>query len=518
MPAKIKLRIIQGKLKGKVYTFDERTTCIVGREKDCDPRLPDDKDHQLISRHHCLLDINPPDIRVRDLGSLNGTFVNGRKIGQRKKNQAPDQVERDAFPEYDLKNGDEIQMGGTTFRVEIHPAAVCVDCSKEIPEEKKEKLRLKGETYRCENCRKKREQAETDAPPRKQAEADAPAGGQAKTCAICGRDVSGEAGENRPGLYICRDCRSKPSQIIKMLVAKADEGEDRLKALKGYSIVSKLGRGTSSVAYLARHNETGQEVALKMMLPEVAVDESARQRFLREVKITKNLSHPNVVQLIEFGEFAGLFFFSLEYCNGGSVDKLRDARGGKLPLDEAVKIIFQVLEGLEYIHTVEIHDLTLPDGRTEEVHGLVHRDIKPANLLLLNTENSQVVKIADVGVGKAFDTAGLSGQTRTGTVGGTPVYMPRQQVINFKYAKPDVDVWAAAATLYNLLTGTFAREFKKGQDPWRTVLQSPPVPIRERDPSIPEKVAGVIDLALVDQPTITFKSAIEFKRALEGVI
>lgn len=121
-------------------------------------------------------------------------------------------------------------------------------------------------------------------------------------------------------------------------------------------------------------------------------------------------------------------------------------------------------------------------------------------------------------MGKAFDTAGLSGYTRTGTVAGTPVYMPRQQVINFKYAKPDVDVWALAATLYNLLTGLFPRDFKKGVDPWRTVLQSAAIPIRERNAEIPKKLADVIDLALIDQPTITYKTAIEFKRALEAVI
>ncbi|MBW2091599.1 MAG: FHA domain-containing protein, partial [Deltaproteobacteria bacterium] len=402
MPSTINLHISQGKLKGKVYTFEERTTCIIGREKDCNPRLPDDEDHQHVSRHHCLLDINPPDIRVRDLGSLNGTFVNGRKIGQRKKNQTPEDVDQETFPEYDLKDGDEIQMGGTVFRIDIKLAAVCVDCSKEIPEDKKEELRLEGEIYRCEDCRKKTDKAKAGAPPREH-------------CTLCGQDVSKEMGENRQGDYICASCKSKPSEIVKMLVAKANEGDDKLQVLQGYSIVKELGKGTSSIAYLAKHNKTGQEVALKMMLPEVAVDENSRRRFLREVEITKALSHPNVVQLIGSGDFAGIFFFTLEYCNSGSVDKFREKRGGKLPLKEAVEIILQALDGLQYIHTVEIHDLKLPDGRTEEVRGLVHRDIKPANLLLTTSEQKQVVKIADVGVGKAFDTAGLSGQTRTGT-------------------------------------------------------------------------------------------------------
>src|SRR5690606_35330183 len=113
------------------------------------------------------------------------------------------------------------------------------------------------------------------------------------------------------------------------------------------------------------------------------------------------------------------------------------------------------------------------------------RDLKPQNLFLAASGGSRVVKVADVGLAKAFASAGLSGHTRTGTVAGTPVFMPRQQVINFKYSKPEVDVWAMAATFYHMLTGVFPRDFYAHQDPWQTVLNTNPVPIRKRDASIP---------------------------------
>src|SRR4051812_27716724 len=103
MPAKVSLRVTKGKLLDQEFGFDERNTCIVGRADDCQPRLPSDEHHKTISRHHCLLDINPPDIRIRDFGSLNGTFVNGTKIGQRLKGQTPEEGAQRAFPEYDLK-------------------------------------------------------------------------------------------------------------------------------------------------------------------------------------------------------------------------------------------------------------------------------------------------------------------------------------------------------------------------------------------------------------------------------
>ena len=86
MPSKITLTITQGKLSGQQYIFESRSTCIVGRNDDCNLQIADNVD-MTISRYHCLLDINPPDIRVRDLGSLNGTFVNGKKIGQRQREQ-----------------------------------------------------------------------------------------------------------------------------------------------------------------------------------------------------------------------------------------------------------------------------------------------------------------------------------------------------------------------------------------------------------------------------------------------
>ena len=102
MAAKVTLTIITGKLKGQEYQFRDRTTCIIGRATDCYLQLPDDREHRNISRYHCFLDINPPDIRIRDFGSLNGTYVNNQNIGQRKAYQTAAEAARLNLPEYDL--------------------------------------------------------------------------------------------------------------------------------------------------------------------------------------------------------------------------------------------------------------------------------------------------------------------------------------------------------------------------------------------------------------------------------
>src|ERR1043166_8775331 len=107
MPASVTLQICNGPMRGTQYVYEDRTMCILGRAEDCEPRLlyfpeaPEARENRRLSRHHCLLDINPPDVRIRDFGSLNGTFVNGKKIGQRGKAQTPEEGAHLAFPEFD---------------------------------------------------------------------------------------------------------------------------------------------------------------------------------------------------------------------------------------------------------------------------------------------------------------------------------------------------------------------------------------------------------------------------------
>lgn len=447
MPAKITLTVTEGTLKGQEFIFDSRTTCIIGRSLDCNPKLPDDEAHRTISRYHCLLDINPPDIRVRDFGSRNGTFVNGTKIGQRQPDQTPEEGAKLAFPEYDLKTNDEIQLGDTVFRVSIEGIS-------EVP-------------------------------------------------------------ATQPTLDVDSG-KTEAFEKVKQLVQQANGNSDDLLSIQGYSILRELGRGGFGAVYLARHNETGEEVALKVMLPAVATNPQMTQMFLREIDNTQALNHPNIIKLRNSGYYNGTFFFTLEYCNGGTVFDLMQQRSGRLPIDEATSIIMQVLDGLEYAHQAEIPYVKLADGSFGRGRGLVHRDLKPSNIFIANTNGNPTAKIADYGLAKAFDQAGLSGQTMSGTKAGTPVFMCRQQVINFKYVKPEVDIWATAACLYFMLTGAYPRNFVG--DPFLAVLQTNAVPISDRNSSMPKKLAELIDQALLDKPEIHFKDAASFKQALSNVL
>jgi serine/threonine-protein kinase len=498
MPAKVILTVVtEGPLKGKQFVFDERASTIVGRDQDCTPRLPNDAGHKTISRHHCLLDVNPPDARVRDFGSLNGTLLNGVKIGQRDRGMSREEAAQKQFPEHDLKDGDTIELGKTAFRVNVHVPTMCATCQAEITDDQKAQALIAGNVYQCAACR---ERARPSAPP----------ASPARVCAKCGRDVTAEAGTVRSGEFICAACKSAPYQVLLRLLELADADTEELQSLRGYEVVDELGRGSMGAVYRVRHRQSGEEVALKLLLPEVAADPSAKQRFQREVENTKVLVHPNVVRLRDAGCAHGTFFFTLDYCEGGSVDQLVKQHSGPIPVPEALTILRQVLDGLAYTHTAEVPYLKRTDGTIGPGRGIVHRDIKPQNIFL----SGGVAKVGDYGLAKAFDAAGLGGLTRTGKAAGTPVFMPRQQVASFKYAKPEVDVWAAAAVFYFLVTGFFPRDFPRGKDKWQVVLQTDPVPIRQRNPAIAARLAEVIDLALTDRPRIHFKTARELKEAL----
>ncbi|MER5702846.1 FHA domain-containing serine/threonine-protein kinase [Micromonospora sp. NPDC002296] len=398
----------------ETHAFDSRATALVGRAPACRIRVDDEQ--RRISRYHCLLDVNPPSARVRDLGSRNGTYVNGELIDG----------------EQDLRHGDEIRVGRARLRITVaddRPATVA-----------------------------------------------APAG-------------------------------ADPGDALPALLAAAAASAPDLSDFRDHRVLHELGRGGQSVVYLARHEPSGRLVALKTLLADRAVDPAARDGFLREFACVRALRHSKVVAFHSSGSAGTAFFFTCEYCAGGSVADLVARRGGRLTVDEAVPIVLDALAGLAYAHRVAL-PVTLADGRATVSRGLVHRDIKPSNLLLAaGADGGTVTKVADFGLAKAFDQAGLSGHTRTGAIGGSIAFQARAQLIDYKYARPEVDLWALTACLYWMLTGATPRDFPPATDPIAVVLRTRPVPVRQRLASVPPRLARVIDEMLVDHPRVAAATA-----------
>ncbi|MGL4208031.1 MAG: serine/threonine-protein kinase, partial [Candidatus Adiutrix sp.] len=285
-----------------------------------------------------------------------------------------------------------------------------------------------------------------------------------------------------------------------------------LDALKGLRIVKLLGRGATSAVFLAVRKTSGAQLALKIMPPSISDNDWARKSFLREAAIGRALKHPNVVRIYDFGFYCGAYFFLMEYCGGGTSEEYRSREGGLLPPEEGLRIILPALNGLNYIHNVKLATAGVHDHNIPEALGLVHRDLKPANIFL-GGENGLTPKIADIGVGKFYGHGG-SCHTRTGSVAGSPATMPRQQAMNFKYAGPEVDVWALAASFFKLVTGEYPRKFPPARDPWQVVMKDPPRPIKTLAPDFPPHLAATVDEALIDNPNIIFKTATGLKSSL----
>jgi eukaryotic-like serine/threonine-protein kinase len=417
MPSLVELRVVSGPSEGSIYRFDEHDVLLIGRDDDCHARLP--ADDKTASRHHAVIEIAPPIVRLRDLESLNGTFVNGRRHGGPPGHRVADSGIPAASAPIQLANSDEIRIGQTTFRLSIHADTVPLTDDMTTP---------------CDSA---------------------------------------------------RDAGPEPAAI---------------EETHGYDVVRKLSEGGMGSVHLVRRRSDDALFARKTMLARVAVSAHARHLFEREIEITRTLRHPNVVRLVEYSAANGAFFFVMELCEGGSLaDLLAERR--TLPLDEAAPIMLSALEGLAYAHAI----------------GVVHRDLKPGNVLL-SSRGSGVAKIADMGLAKSFDRAGLSGITVTGGFAGTLDYMPREQLVSYKYVKPATDVWSIAATFYMTLTGELPRERGRSADPLVAVLDATAVPVRERNPDIPAPVAAVIDRALASDAADRYTTAQAFRDALQAAL
>lgn len=405
MSASIQLRITEGSAKGKVFDFAAHDTFLLGRHPDCHVHLPEDS---FVSRHHFILEVCPPQACVRDLGSRNGTYVNGRKVGGRKEGETPEEGARRAYPEVTLKHGDRIQVGDTALEVTVKQAAPAAAAPASPPVPSFDEL--------------------------------------------------------------------NPQQLADLLLKAAKKGKAPRLDIPGYEIEKEVGRGGFGVVFRARRLSDGVSVAIKVLLPRVAVKPVEMEKFLREMTITAQLRHPNIVKLYDQGHCEGIPYFIMEYCDGGSLWDFIRQQGGKVPLETARPIMLAALEGLAQAHQ----------------QGIVHRDLKPQNILL----DRGVARISDFGLAKNFQQAGFSGLSITGNYAGTPLFMPREQLINFKHLKPASDVWSIAATFYFMLTGAFPYPFIKDRDPIDVILNEQIVPIEEHISTIPRALCSVLSLSL----------------------
>jgi serine/threonine-protein kinase len=218
-------------------------------------------------------------------------------------------------------------------------------------------------------------------------------------------------------------------QLRKGLQVKLEK--KKINQIANYRLVSKIGAGSMGVVYRAKHVQTGQDVALKILLKRFYDDPDYLERFYREAQASAQLNSPYLIRAIEAGKSKeGYHFFAMEYVDGETVQAILD-RDRTMPEKRAIEVAIQVVRALEHA----------------SAQGIVHRDIKPDNIMLTK---AGMVKVADFGLARETD----SSVTQTGIALGTPHYMSPEQVRGEHTVDIRSDIYSLGATLYHMVTGT----------------------------------------------------------------
>ena len=495
---RVQLRVTAGSEAGRTFELRGADSFLIGRSGRAHLVLDPNAD-RFISRAHCLIDVRPPRCLVTDLDSTNGTFVNGERVHQA-----------------ELSDGDEVRVGRTRIRVSIDAATVdglarieCATCGRDVTGEV---LGRPGGTapgipYTCVACRRR----PPSQPPR-------PLGHTVRLrfqCADCDRDLAAFAdvdhlaAEFPEASYLCPGCtaraRTRP-------IDPSELGE--------FTLIDELGRGGMGIVYKAVHRPTRRVCAVKQILPTAARDERARRTFEREIAVQSAVHHPNLVRVLASGQHGASCFFAVEFMAGGDAGRLVDeVFHGPVPPALAGRVALQALAGLEALHA----------------HGFVHRDLKPGNILLsrLQPVEAVVAKITDYGLAKSFEEAGnsLFDYTRAGESAGSMMFMPPEQLLEYRFVKPTADIYALGVTLYFLLTAAFPVDYptpaqllahcsagRRVRNPIEVILDEQSTPALDHNPLLPPRLAAVVDRAVQKDLAKRHASAAEFREELTAAL
>ncbi len=237
--------------------------------------------------------------------------------------------------------------------------------------------------------------------------------------------------QHKPLLHLLVEKGAITANQARRLLQDFGEGA-KLREPPGYQILSPIGQGSMGMVYKAKQISMDRTVALKVLLRQLALHKDFIERFHREARIAAKLSHNNIVQAIDSGEFAGHHYFVMEYVDGTNIKQELD-KGQVLDEPTALGIILQVAEAMKHAHE----------------KGLVHRDIKPENIMLMKDGTA---KLADLGLARLTADEALA-QSEKGVAVGTPYYISPEQIRGAVDVDVRSDIYSLGATLYHMVTG-----------------------------------------------------------------
>ncbi len=273
-----------------------------------------------------------------------------------------------------------------------------------------------------------------------------------------------------------------------------DTSKPALQSIGNYDMIEKVAEGGMGAVYRARHRQTGQVVAIKIMPAHMAANAVLLKRFEQEFRAASRLDHPNIVRALDYGDTGTTPYLVMEFVDGESIGQ-KIERDGRMPEVDAIRLIAQVAQGLHRAHK----------------QGLIHRDVKPDNVMI--TRDGQA-KLLDLGLVKEVD-ADLN-LTRTGRGLGTPHFMAPEQFRNAKNADIRCDIYSLGATLYMMVTGELPFKSNGPLDAWMKKMNNELVPPRQIVPGLSERVDWAIRRAMSPDPAQRPATCREFVEDLTG--
>ena len=277
--------------------------------------------------------------------------------------------------------------------------------------------------------------------------------------------------------------------------------------LNDYKVLDLLGKGRMAGVYKVQHR-LGQIVAIKVLPPSRAAEPNLLGRFQREAKLAVRLKHPNIVRAFQVGQSGGLHYLVMEYLEGETLEDVL-ARRKKLPPAEAVRLVFQALQGLQHIHT----------------QGLVHRDLKPANLMLVGGaarhdgrgHGQDARHRPGPGLFEGSEAPTVEGLTGEGVLLGTPDYMSPEQARDPRTADIRSDIYSLGCVLYHALAGQPPFPDTNIISQMIRHATEPPRPLKEFSPAVPDGLQQIVNWMLAKDPQRPLPDARPRRPGLAGV-
>ncbi len=443
-----KLVFITGELAGYVHLLSEGGVITFGRSGANDVVFTDCK----VSRNHMRITNRGGKVSVDDLGSNNGTYVNGKRVSTAQ-----------------LAMGDRVHLGDSVLEL----SAVDAPEVAQLRAGKTKPTPRAGEEEAAQTHWIRQQPPAPALRPTAKATYDKFEDlarfdelafvATHKFCDACGRVIPKKEVQERQakvvgGYLYCRECAEQMTRGV----------------IGPYKIIEQIGKGTTGAVYRAEHGTMKRVVAVKVLLKYLTTDETAVQRFLREARAGAILNHPNIVQTFDAGEDNGTYYIVMEFVKGRLLEDMVREEGPLSP-PRAVDIVIQVARALEYAFELKI----------------VHRDLRPAHIVI--TEDN-IAKVIDMGMAKSLQAAGLASTVSSSM--GTPStieFAAPEQIVAPKTVDCRTDIYTLGTTLYFMLAGQPPFRACNVKQYLQQITTGSFKPLKEANPSTPSRLCELVE-------------------------